>query len=101
MDIDERLAAFAQGMDKLKERQESFHEKFQEDMERLKDRHEALTQTVEYNQHQFALHEQLFGEIALRFKDTRETIDRLARIAGVHQDRLGEHEHRLENLEPH
>jgi chromosome segregation ATPase len=97
MDINERF-----------ERMERFHEKFQADMERLKERHEALAQSVEMNQHQFARHqeffaqhEQLFGEIALRFKDTRETIDRLARVAGVHQDRLDEHGERLDNLEPH
>jgi chromosome segregation ATPase len=90
MNIDERLAAFMKAMDRLKER------------------HEALAQSVEFNQHQFAQHErafaqheQLFGEIALRFKDTRETIDRLARIAGVHQDRLDDHDQRLDNLEPH
>jgi cell division septum initiation protein DivIVA len=115
MGINEQLAALAEShkkrneeMDRSNERMERFHEKFQADMERLKERHEALAQSVEINQHQFARHqeffaqhEQLFGEIALRFKDTRETIDRLARIAGVHQDRLDEHGHRLDNLEPH
>jgi hypothetical protein len=56
---------------------------------------------VEYNQHQFALHEQLFAQIALRFSETRENIDRLARIAELHQDRLDEHGRRLDHLEPH
>jgi chromosome segregation ATPase len=96
-------------------------DRLERDLERMKERHEALAQSVEYNQHQAALHEQLFAqiglrfnqvhsefrhiaeefrEIAMRFKDTRETIDGLARIAGLHQERLNEHEQRLDNLEP-
>ena len=62
---------------------------------------------------QFKLHEQLFGQVALRLRevtdDIREvnhsireisgSIDSLARIAGVHQERLDGHEQKLRDLE--
>jgi predicted nucleic acid-binding Zn-ribbon protein len=101
IDFEARLAAEAA-------RHDEFHKKFNADMDRLKERHEALAQSVEMNQLQHAQNEQRFAqiaddfrEVALRFKDTRELIDRLAVIAGVHQDRLDDHQHRLDNLEPH
>ena|SRR5690348_3281908 len=45
---------------------------------------------------QFAEVKVEFREVAARFRDTHETIDRLAQIAGVHQDRLAEHERRID-----
>ena len=72
---------------------------FEERMEALTRRHEALAQTVELIGHQMEEHQRAFAQIALRFQDTGEFIDRLARIAGVHQDRIDEHEQRLDNLE--
>jgi hypothetical protein len=76
----------------------------------LDDRLEALTQTVELMaamqrdnerrfQKQFEQHEQLFGEVALRLREISDSIDSLARIAGVHQERLDAHEQRLDDSE--
>jgi len=65
-------------------------------LERLTERHEALAQTLELLIQE---NKETFREIALRFRDTRDTIEGLARIAGVHQERLDEPEERLDNLE--
>jgi hypothetical protein len=95
-----------------------------ERLDRLVQRHEALTESVQmlllshreheqrsekqfaqhqqqFAQHQeeFAQHEQLFGQIALRLREVTDGIDRLARVAGVHQERLDDQQQRLGDLE--
>jgi hypothetical protein len=79
-------------------------------LDRLVQRHEALTESVqalldsqreheERSEKQFAQHEQLFGQIALRLCEVTNGIDRLARVAGVHQERLDDHQQKLDDLE--
>jgi 2-phospho-L-lactate transferase/gluconeogenesis factor (CofD/UPF0052 family) len=83
---------------------------FEERIEALTRRHEALAESLELvgyrlDQQERLMAEQnranelLFAQIALRFADTRDAIDRIARIAGVHQDRIDGHEQRLDSLE--
>ena len=90
---------------------------FEERLDRLVERHEALAQSVEMlvrsgresqarneeffarNEESFARNEQLFGQVALRLREVTDSIDSLARIAGVHQERLDGHEQRLGDLE--
>jgi hypothetical protein len=50
-------------------------------------------------QEQFSQHEQLFGKVALQLREVTKSIDSLARIAGVHQERLDGHEQELRDLE--
>jgi hypothetical protein len=86
-------------------------------LDRLVERHEALSQSLELiaamqrdGERQFkeerAQTEQLFGQVALRLREATDniremsdSINRLARIAGVHQDRLDGHEQRLKDVE--
>lgn len=81
-----------------------------ERLDRLVQRHEALTDSVQMLLHsqreheqqsekQFTQHEQLFGQIALRLREVINGIDRLARVAGVHQERLDDHQQRLDDME--
>jgi len=78
-----------------------------ERLDRLVQRQEALTESVqmlldshreheERSEKQFA---QLFGQIALRLREVTNGIDRLARVAGVHQERLDDHQQKLDDLE--
>ena len=50
-------------------------------------------------QEQFSQQVQLFGQVALRLREVTKSIDSLARIAGVHQERLDGHEQKLRDLE--
>ena len=69
----------------------------------IDERLEALTQTVELlaatHRDSERQTEQLFGQVALRIREVTDGIERLARIAGVHQKRLDGHEKRLDDLE--
>jgi hypothetical protein len=47
-----------------------------------------ITENIRHLGRNATQHGQLFGEIALRFRDTRETIAGWARIGGAPQDRL-------------
>lgn len=85
MNLDERLEALTQSVKLLAAMQRDGERRFQEE---------------------HAQTEQLFGQVALRLREvtdrvheTADSVDALARIAGVHQDRLDGHEQRLKNLE--
>ena len=64
----------------------------------IDERLEALTQSVELlaamqrdgerrSKEEHAQTEQLFGQVALRLREVTESIDSLARVAGVHQSK--------------
>jgi hypothetical protein len=80
---------------------------FDERLDRLAERHEALAQSVQMLLQTQREHgrqtDQLFGQVALRLREVTDSVDTLARIAGVHQERLDGHEQRLNDLEqgPH
>ena len=84
MNIDDRLKALLESL-KLQAAGHREHERtFQEQADRF--------------QKQFAQHEQLFGQIALRLSEVSEGIESRARIAGVHQERLDDHGRKLKDL---
>jgi hypothetical protein len=84
MSLDERLEALTQTVELMAA--------MQRDNERFDRRHKQLaTQTSQ--------HEHLFGQVALRFHEVGDYIDSLARIAGVHQERLDAYDRRLSDLE--
>jgi flagellar capping protein FliD len=89
MSLDERLEALTQTVELMPAMQRDNERRFDEQFDRL--------------QKQFAVqtsqHEQIFGQVALRFHEVGDYIDSLARIAGVHQERLDSHEQRLDDLE--
>ena len=85
MNLDERLEALTQSVELLASMQRDGERRFQEQFDKIAA--------------QFSQHEQLFGQVALRIREVNESVDTLARIAGVHQDRLDGHERRLKDLE--
>ena len=84
MNIDDRLEALTQSVELLAAMHRDHERTFQEQADRF--------------QKQFAQHEQLFGQIAVRLREVSEGIDSLARIAGVHQERLDDHGRKLKDL---
>jgi hypothetical protein len=92
VNIDERLEALTQSVELLAAMQRDGERRFQEQFDKVTG--------------QFKLHEQLFGQVALRLREVtdnirevNDSIDSLARIAGVHQERLDRHEQKLRDLE--
>ena len=113
MTIDERLEALAQTVELMALMQRDNERRFQNQFDKVAE--------------QFSQHEQLFGQVALRLREVSDdihevtstvhkvtitvrevtitvremsdSIDSLARIAGVHQERLDGHERRLGDLE--
>ena len=76
---------------------------FEERIELLTERHEALTQTVELilrmqrdNEERF---QQRFQKNEERLAQLMDTMNRLGRIIEIHEHRLDEHGHSLEDLE--
>jgi len=64
----------------------------------IDERLEALTQSVELMAAMQRDNERAYAE---RFSQIMESINTLARIAGLHQDRLDDHGQRLDDLERH
>src|SRR5437879_13567680 len=85
MNIDERLHALTQSVKLMAAMHRDTELQFQKQFLQV--------------QNQFSQHEQLFGQIALRLHEVAENIDRLARIAGVPQNRLDAHERKWKDLE--
>ena len=127
MNIDDRLEALTQSVELLatmhrvherafqehEEANQKQFERFQKQMDRMDDQFNR--QADRFNRRfdriegqfskqfgrvgeQFAQHEQLFGQIALRLREVSEGIESLARIAGVHQERLDDHGRKLKDL---
>lgn len=71
----------------------------------IDERLEALTQTVELTAAMHRDNERAYEERSRatdqRLREIMESINALARIAGLHQDRLDDHGDRLDNLERH
>jgi hypothetical protein len=90
--MDERLVALRKSLELRAAMQRDDERRFQEQFDKVTG--------------QFKLHEQLFGQVALRLREVtdnirevNDSIDSLARIAGVHQERLDGHEQKLRDLE--
>jgi hypothetical protein len=88
MNIDERLEALTQSVELMAAMQRDDERRVQAQFDRLQKQFAA----------QISEHEQLFGQVALRFHDLGDHIDRLARIAGVHEERLDAHDQKLSDL---
>jgi archaellum component FlaC len=74
-----------------------------ERLERLAERHEALTQTVEILGHDLQQiaqeHKEFVSRMTQYSADVKDAIARLANIAAAHEDRLDDHDKRIERLE--
>jgi hypothetical protein len=89
MSLDERLEALTQSVELMAAMQRDNERRFEERFDRLHKQFAAQT----------SQHEHLFGQVALRFHEVGDYIDSLARIAGVHQERLDAYDRRLSDLE--
>jgi hypothetical protein len=85
VNIDERLIALRKSLELRAAMQRDGERRFQEQFDKVTG--------------QFKLDEQLFAQVALRVREVTNSIDSLARIAGVHQERLDGHEQKLSDLE--
>ena len=81
-----------------------------ERLDRLTERHEALTQSVELTHRDIqalttdfrefvSKHEDFEKRMIQYSADVKDAINRLANIAAVHEERLDDHQQRIEKLE--
>ena len=92
MSLDERLEALVQSVELMAAMQRDNERRFQNQFDRVQNQLDEVAA-------QSSQHEQLFGQVALRLREVADSIDSLARIAGVHQERLDAHERKLDDLE--
>ena len=71
-----------------------------ERLDRLVERHEALAQTVQLIASMQVASEKKLEALTERSVQLMDTVNKLARIVGIHEDALEDHEGLIERLDP-
>ena len=92
MTIDERIEALTQSLELLA----SMH---RDEEQRGDERFTQLTEMAKINDERFAQVGERFAQVTHNFEIVLDSIKRLERIALAHEDRIDDHQDRIEGLE--